>query len=102
MAVRPVAPRRRIEARSGETPVRRCHNSDDWLRGTASMASAQAIQASCQATGTQKVYYSEMVTRYVAGWAPTAPRMQNLRFAHFLCGAQEMSKAACRRFSGVF
>jgi hypothetical protein len=31
------------------------------------MAPAQAIPASCQATATQKMYYSEMVTRYVAG-----------------------------------
>jgi hypothetical protein len=36
------------------------------------MASAQAIQASCQATATQKDNNSEMVTRYVAGWANLA------------------------------
>jgi hypothetical protein len=35
------------------------------------MASAQAIQASCQAAATQKDDNSEMVTRYVAGWTPT-------------------------------
>jgi hypothetical protein len=48
--------RRGMEARSGEAPVWRCHNSDDWFRWTASMASAQAIQASCQATAVQKDY----------------------------------------------
>src|SRR5665647_3520116 len=39
---------RGMEARSGEAPVWRYRNSDDWFRWTASMASAQAIQASCQ------------------------------------------------------
>src|ERR1700729_3501374 len=44
---------RRTEARSGEAPVRRCQNSNDWFPRTASMASALAIQASCQATAIQ-------------------------------------------------
>src|ERR1700682_1407838 len=47
---------RRMQARSGEAPVSWCHSSDDWFRGTASVASAQAIQASCQAAATRKVY----------------------------------------------
>jgi hypothetical protein len=51
----------RIEARSGEAPVWRCRNSDDGSRGTASMASGQAIQASCQSTATQKTYYFQLV-----------------------------------------
>src|ERR1700738_837468 len=45
-----------LAARSGEAPVWRCHNSDDWFRGTASMASALAIQASCQAAAAQKIH----------------------------------------------
>src|ERR1700681_3017305 len=44
-----------MAARSGEPPVWRCHNSDDWFRGTASMASAPAIQAPCQAAAAQKL-----------------------------------------------
>src|ERR1700738_3412383 len=47
---------RGIGARSGAAPVWRCQNSDDWFRWTASMASAQTIQASCQATAMRKVY----------------------------------------------
>src|ERR1700722_3654088 len=50
---------RRTEARSGEAPVRRCQNSNDWFPRTASMASALAIQASCQATAMQKVIILE-------------------------------------------
>src|SRR4051794_24401838 len=54
MAVRLVSPPRRIEARSEEAPAWRFHNSDDWSQGTASMASAQAIQASCQTAAARK------------------------------------------------
>jgi hypothetical protein len=43
----------------GRPPVRRCQNSNDWFPRTASMASAQTIQASCQATATQKVIILE-------------------------------------------
>src|SRR5258706_16205195 len=54
-----------MEARSGETPVWRCHNSDDWFRWTATVASAEAIQASCQATAVQKSYTSQKVVRFI-------------------------------------
>jgi hypothetical protein len=45
-----------MKARSGEAPVGRFQKSDDWFRGTASMASAQTIQASCQTGAVQKYY----------------------------------------------
>jgi hypothetical protein len=41
------------EAQFGETPIWPCHNSDDWLQRTASMASAQTIQALCHAAETK-------------------------------------------------
>ncbi|HTE96324.1 MAG TPA: hypothetical protein VK678_22885, partial [Bradyrhizobium sp.] len=45
-----------IAACSGEAPVRRRQILMGESRGTASMASAQAIQASCQAGATKNLY----------------------------------------------
>src|SRR6266436_2296599 len=56
---------RRIGARSRDAPVRRFHNSDEWSQGTASMASAQAIQASCQAEKSKKDQHLQNVERIV-------------------------------------
>src|ERR1700687_479718 len=96
MAVHPVGPHRRIEARSGEAPVWRFHNSDDWFRGTASIASAQAIQASCQAIATQKMHDSEMVTRYVAGCPSLAPHPK-FAIRSFLVRRTRNEQGASRR-----
>src|SRR5882762_2891477 len=46
---------RRKRAHSREAPERWRYNSDDWSQGTASMASAQTIQASCQARRSAKI-----------------------------------------------
>ena len=65
-----------MEARSGEAPVWRCQNSDDWFRGTASMASAIAIQASCQATAMRKrLFYNKLETgRHLGAGSPPPPK----------------------------
>jgi len=54
--------RLRMRARNEEAPVWRCHDSDDWFRRTASMASAQGSQASCQAAAAQRSFGWQTVT----------------------------------------
>jgi hypothetical protein len=60
------------------------------------MASAQAIQASCQALCIAKnlvlsIDYTEDATEHRAA-SGAIIRILNLRFAQFLCGAQELGK----------
>src|ERR1700722_10888987 len=81
-----------IEARSGEAPVLAVCKSDGWFRWTAAMASAPAIQALCQAAATRKISILQNVIDEAGGRLPTATRRQNLRFAHLLCVAQQMSR----------
>jgi hypothetical protein len=81
-----------IEARSGEAPVLAVCKSDDWFRWTASMASALAIQALCQAAAIRKISILQYVINEDGHRSPMAIRRQNLRFAHLLCAAQQMSR----------
>jgi hypothetical protein len=56
------------------------------------MASAPAIQALCQAAVMQKVSFLQYVMDKDGRCPPTMIRRQNLRFAHLLCAAQQMSR----------
>jgi hypothetical protein len=61
------------------------------------MASAQAIQASCQAFRIAKnivlsVIYMRIAMEYRTV-SEGSVRILNLRFAQFLCGAQELSES---------
>jgi hypothetical protein len=66
------------------------------------MASAQAIQASCQAFCIAKnlvlsIDYAEGATEHRAA-AEAIIRILNLRFAQFLCAAQELGRPKNRYF----
>ena len=87
---------RRGRARSREAPEWRRHNSDEWSQGTASMASALAIQASCQASCSAKnlliINILRIVAAKIARRSGTSHSIPNLRFAQFLCDAQELGR----------
>src|SRR5712671_3716270 len=89
-----------IEACSGEAPVRRCQNSDEWSRGTASMASAQAIQASCQLAAPQnnKFYKELWVKRAAPGIKAPLPKFAiRLFLVRRTINKQEFPRAFFRR-----
>src|SRR6185437_6271692 len=88
-------------APTGE-PIGESANSDNWFRWTAAMASAPTIQASCQAATTQKEYELHDVIKYPECPSGAANRTENLRFAQFLCAAQQMSRRRRLYASGGF
>src|SRR5207253_9593026 len=69
------APRQAQEGAFQGGPGMAASHSDEWSRGTASMASAQAIQASCQDLCVAKnlfisVYYGASGVKFTALWEP--------------------------------
>jgi hypothetical protein len=90
MTVGPMSPgagRAKVHAEEAPQFLRR-YRSDGWFSRTASMASASAIQASCQAFAIQKSYILQMLEERRSIISDPAHRMEKLRFAQLLCGAQ--------------
>jgi hypothetical protein len=58
------------------------------FRRTASMASALVIQASCQAMEIENLYILHVFGGWTGKISRRTGRMENLRFAQLLCGAQ--------------
>jgi hypothetical protein len=79
-----------VVARAGEAPVRQSQKSDDWLPVTASVASRLAIQTLCQRRDAEKRHVYRMLFTVPEIFAERI-RIQNLRFAYFLCDAQKVS-----------
>lgn len=99
--VRPAAPSlAHANARRGRPPPGGVGKSDEKSRGTASMASARTIQASCQAHDREKPH-SISILIAVRQAAAGAFRIRNLRSAQSLCAAQSLCNSSCRRPGGA-
>jgi hypothetical protein len=75
----------------GKAPSVGGQNSDDWFPGTASMASGLSYSSFVPDRSAHKNKMISIIYNALPEILAERIRIQNLRFAHFLCAAQEMS-----------
>src|SRR3990170_3453244 len=94
--------REAMKARSGEAPVGRSHNSDEWSRGTASMASATSYSSFVPSGDIVKFKCFSITYVDRLNFRRRLIRMQNLRFAYFLNCDLHSFCAAHKKYAGGF